>query len=112
MAYAYTIWRALSAPPASEQTLTSLAEVRALAQEEEARFRAFFDGLSEADIAGTVDLTDPRGNVSPFVLWHTLNHLMLHSMQHRTEAAAILTDRGHSPGDLDFIFFVRGRRPG
>jgi hypothetical protein len=28
-------------------------------------------------------------------------------MQHRSEAAAILTDYGQSPGDIDLIVFLR-----
>jgi hypothetical protein len=28
-------------------------------------------------------------------------------MQHRDEMAMVLTDYGHSPGDIDLIMFVR-----
>jgi uncharacterized damage-inducible protein DinB len=34
-------------------------------------------------------------------------HVVLHGMQHRSEAAAILTDYGQSPGDIDLIVFLR-----
>jgi uncharacterized damage-inducible protein DinB len=46
------------------------------------------------------------GTRVPMVRWHMLQHLLLHSMQHRSEAATMLTAYGHSPGDIDFLFFV------
>lgn len=41
-------------------------------------------------------------------LWCYLLHVCNHGMQHRSEAAMILTHFGASPGDLDFSFFLRG----
>jgi hypothetical protein len=31
---------------------------------------------------------------------------LIHSVQHRSEAAQILTRLGQSPGNIDFIFYV------
>jgi uncharacterized damage-inducible protein DinB len=39
-------------------------------------------------------------------IWQMLAHVVNHGTQHRSEAAALLTEAGHSPGDLDMIFYV------
>jgi len=39
-------------------------------------------------------------------IWQMLAHVVNHGTQHRSEAAALMTDAGHSPGDLDMIDYV------
>ena len=71
----------------------------------------------DAWLAGLDDSWLARGDEGiPF--WLMLVHVVNHGTQHRSEAAAILTQAGRSPGDLDLIFFgeeragwVGGERP-
>jgi uncharacterized damage-inducible protein DinB len=39
-------------------------------------------------------------------VWHMLLHVMNHGTQHRSEAAALLTAEGRSPGEIDIIFYA------
>jgi uncharacterized damage-inducible protein DinB len=41
--------------------------------------------------------------------WQMLVHVVNHSTQHRSEAAALLTRAGRSPGDLDMIVYAEER---
>jgi uncharacterized damage-inducible protein DinB len=38
-------------------------------------------------------------------MWRILQHVILHGMQHASEIAKRLTEFGHSPGNIDFIYF-------
>lgn len=40
-------------------------------------------------------------------VWQTILHVVNHGTQHRSEAAAILTGYGQSPGELDFDLFLQ-----
>ncbi len=57
----------------------------------------------EAVLWGTLSSTRLSGKR---VLWHCLLHVVNHGTQHRSEAAAILTGYGYSPGGLDFTMFL------
>lgn len=69
-------------------------------QEDEQIMRSWLATLDDAA------LIRPAGNGQP--LWLCLMHIVNHSTQHRSEAAAILTHWGESPDDLDISFWLKG----
>jgi uncharacterized damage-inducible protein DinB len=87
--------------------LPTLEAVRARWQAEEQAMRAFLAGLRDEDLKRAVHYTNTRGEAHAAPLWQLMAHLLNHGTHHRSEAAAILTALGRSPGDLDLLVFVR-----
>jgi uncharacterized damage-inducible protein DinB len=80
--------------------------------EEETLLMEFVAGLTDKKLGSELEYTSTEGGRHKRVLWETMAHFVNHGTQHRTEAAAILTDLGHSPGDIDLIVFINQRPPG
>jgi uncharacterized damage-inducible protein DinB len=89
--------------PADYPDATAL---RALWAALEAQTHAFVRGLSDADLGRIYVFTLPNGVESRVILWKMMLHIANHGTQHRSEVAAMLTDFGQSPGDLDYIMYV------
>ena len=85
-----------------------LAALRASLAETQAAWLKYLDALNDEQIKGNVDLLNWRGDKFSAPLWRILQHLVFHGMQHHTEIAALLTAKGQSPGDIDFLFYRGG----
>ena len=72
---------------------------------EQAQMRAYLDTLTEDTLNGTIRYVIP-GAIRNRVVWHILLDIIIHAAQHRSEAAALLTAYGQSPGDYDFTMFM------
>ncbi len=72
----------------------------------EAETQAFVASLDDDAPARVVTWTNSRGKTSSRPLWQLMLHVVNHGTQHRSEIAAMLTQFGHSPGDLDFTVFL------
>jgi uncharacterized damage-inducible protein DinB len=79
-------------------------------QEEENQLMDFVSSVSEERLNISFDYKNTSGTPFTQVLWQVMAHVVNHGSQHRSEAAAILTDLGHSPGDLDLISFLIERQ--
>ncbi len=69
---------------------------------------AMYDAEWEAFDAWLPTLTDSFVNYvhEGVPVWQMLVHVVNHGTQHRSEAAALLTAEGRSPGDLDLIEYA------
>ena len=82
------------------------AALRSLSESVGAQTQAFVSGLAEVDMARVYEAPLPNGANAQFVLWKMMLHVANHGTQHRSEVAAMLTDLGQSPGDLDYIVYI------
>ncbi len=76
---------------------------------EERAMREYLGSLGDEDMLSLVRYTTDTGIKRERILWHCLFHVVNHGMQHRSEAAAILTGYNQSPGELDFTLFLNER---
>jgi uncharacterized damage-inducible protein DinB len=92
-----------------EDALPTLAILRKRWLIEQQELRAYLDTLTEETLNGTIRYVIP-GAIRERVVWHILlDTFIVHAGQHRSEAAALLTSYGQSPGDFDFTLFLNER---
>jgi uncharacterized damage-inducible protein DinB len=75
--------------------------------EEQAGWDALLERLTSDEIESPFDVQMRDGSVAKIPRWHLMQQVILHGMQHHAELARLLTEHGQSPGDFDFLFFVR-----
>ena len=91
-----------------EDAFPTLAGLRERWMTEQREMRTYLDTLTEETLNGTIRYVIP-GVVREHVVWHILLDAINHATQHRSEAAALLTGYGQSPGDFDFTMFLNER---
>ena len=102
-------WKNETLPtPLTAQDVPTLEAIRRAWEPLIAARRAYLAGLSEDQLREPLSLTfDGRAYTLP--RWQGIVQAANHATQHRSEIAAMLTDAGHSPGDIDYLFFCLGR---
>ena len=76
-------------------------------QEQERAMLAYLDGLSEDELSQPFKYVTTKGKPYEMPRWELLMQLSNHGTQHRAEEALLLTHFSQSPGDLDFIAYLR-----
>lgn len=82
-----------------------LAAIRAAWDEVAEQTSAFIGSLGDEDAERPYTFAPPVGPTWKNPLWQMMLHVANHGTQHRSEIATMLTAAGHSPGDLDLLFY-------
>jgi uncharacterized damage-inducible protein DinB len=84
------------------ETFADIASLADFWAEDEMVMREWLGTLEEDRMNEVVDL----GPDDRFPLWTFLLHMITHSTQQRRDAALILERAGHSPPELDFLYYA------
>lgn len=90
--------------------LPSLADaVRAYA-DMHAKYEALFGGLDDAGWHRREAWWKPWGYDVTLEMGETAFQVVYHGIQHRAEIAELISAWGHSPGDMDYLDYLRDAR--
>jgi uncharacterized damage-inducible protein DinB len=100
-------WKQEPLPPGlTVADVPSIAAVRRVFDETAAARRDYLAGLDDAALGAPISWQD-GAETRTCARWQGIMQSSNHGTQHRSEIAAMLTDCGHSPGDLDFGLWCR-----
>ena len=100
-------WRGRSPSALPEPAaFPDLAAIRARWDEVERDTQVFVTALDDAWLMAPLSYVNMQGETWTYPLWQQMIHQVNHATQHRSEAAVLLTQKGHSPGWLDLLYFV------
>ncbi|MDR3576762.1 MAG: DinB family protein [Anaerolineaceae bacterium] len=90
-----------------ENEFATLAILQQRWSEEEQLMRTFLSSLNDQTLSQSIKYNTTKGEPQQNPLWQLLVHVVNHGTQFRSEAAVAETDYGSSPGNLDFIYYLR-----
>src|SRR3972149_3417860 len=85
-----------------------LDSIRMVWREEENLMRLYLATLDDKALGETVKYRTARGDEFERVRLDLVTQLFFHSTQHRAEIAQMLTEFGHSPGNIDYTVYKYG----
>ena len=90
-----------------ENLFPTLESIKPRLFDEQSIMRTYLSTLNNSDLQSLIEYKTTKGTAYKNILWHILMHLFNHGTHHRSEIAEMLTRCGHSPGDIDFIIYLR-----
>lgn len=93
--------------PFLEEEFPTFKALQARWAVEEKALNEFVAALTDEKLNSAFQYKTTKGVAYENILWQIMVHVVNHGTQHRGEVAAILTELGHSPGDIDLVIFLR-----
>ena len=87
-----------------------LASLRVRWDDVETETVRYLADLDASKLDRVVSYVNSAGETWGYPLWQQMVHQVNHATQHRSEVALLLTQAGHSPGDLDFLRYFDALR--
>ncbi|HEU4453883.1 MAG TPA: DinB family protein, partial [Longimicrobium sp.] len=76
----------------------------------EAGMRRFLGGLKDEDVAREIEYQGGGGAKRSMPLGEVMHHVTNHSAHYRGQAALLLRELGHAPGDFDLLYYYSEKR--
>jgi uncharacterized damage-inducible protein DinB len=90
----------------SQENLPTLEALKGRWTQQETITREFLANMKEDDLDKEIVFTRRDGTEMRLQLWEIVTLVFTHALQHRAEAAEVLTMIGRSPGGLDLIDYT------
>lgn len=92
-----------------QERMRTLADVGTALARSHADLHTYVHALTDEDLEREIACKDSSGAPLTRALWLMMTHVANHGTHHRGEIAWALTAVGHSPGDIDFGYWVDAR---